>query len=125
MNRDFARNSGETPHDLPSTDFQALLAGGLFLLIEAYDCARRLKEDPWEFAVEVGCLRASGLTNTHLRWLLRQGFAFHAVESSQRSQPRRAFETVGYLSLPEAACFVLTEAGVAYARGLRVVTGEE
>ena len=36
-----------------------LAATGLRLLLEAHCCVRELEADAWEFAVEIGCLKAA------------------------------------------------------------------
>jgi hypothetical protein len=108
------------PHDPPLRDRRrhpVLPAHGLRLLLDAYRWERELEADEWEFAVEIRCLNAAGLTNTHLRWILHRGYALHGVEQTQPGASRRTFRRVSNLSLPEATCFVLTDAGAAYALG--------
>jgi hypothetical protein len=103
--------------DLPHLDggpHPDLSAKGLHLLLEAYTCVRELKADDWQFAVEIGCLRAAGLTNTFLRWLLQQGYTLQGVECTTPGAPERSFQPISNLSLPEATCFVLTQTGAAY-----------
>jgi hypothetical protein len=102
----------------PATDPHVTIPRvGMHLLLEAYCCTRELKADAWELAVELSCLRAAGLTNTQLRWLLSKGYALHRTERSQPGAPRRTFEEVGNLSLPEGTCLVLTDVGADYALG--------
>ncbi len=86
-------------------------AAALAPLVEAYQCARQLGEDVWEFALELRCLREAGLTHNHVRWLLAHGWVAQAVERSQPARRQRAFRRVANLSLVEQACFVLTRAG--------------
>ena len=85
----------------------------LALLREALDAAGAAGRDPWEFAIEVGQLRARGLTNTDLRWLLCQGYVEHAQELPGADSGRRSFRAVANLALPEQSCFILTAAGAA------------
>jgi hypothetical protein len=92
----------------------ALPAAGLRLLLEAYRCGRELEIDDWEFAVEIGCLQAAGLTNTSLRWLLYQGFVLQGADRTEPGAKRRMFQRVTNLSLSNASCFVLTDAGVVF-----------
>ncbi len=94
-----------------------LAQGGLRLLLEASHRVRELKADDWEFAVEIECLHAAGLTNTDLRWLVSRGYALQAVERIKPGARLRTFQRVANLSLPKGTCFVLTQAGVAYALG--------
>jgi hypothetical protein len=94
-------------------------------LLEAYRCVAELEADEWDFAVEIDCLHAAGLTNTHLRWLLHRGYALQGVERTAPGARRRRFRRVGNLSLPTATCFVLTDAGAAYALGSVLPCGVE
>ena len=89
------------------------------LLAEAYECARALGKDVWEFAVEVGTLRVGGPTNTALRWLLEMGYAAHAIEVPRPEEGRRTFRPVLNLGIPDGACFVLTPAGAEFVRRSR------
>jgi hypothetical protein len=89
------------------------------LLLEALDTAREEECDPWQFAVAIQSLRSAGLTDTQLRWLLRQGHIAQRLERSRPGDRRRRFQRVANLSLPERACFVLTDAGSAWARNGR------
>lgn len=88
------------------------------LLVEARDCAADLGKDVWEFALEARGLRETGTTNTVLRWLLDMGYAAHAAEIPHPTECRRMFCPITNLSIPEDACFVLTPAGVDFARRL-------
>jgi len=92
-----------------------LAANGLRLLLEAYRCARELEENEWELAVEIRCLNDAGLTSTHLRWLLHHGYALQAAEQTPLGAKRRTFQPVTNLSFTHTTCFVLTDAGAAYA----------
>jgi hypothetical protein len=85
-------------------------------LLDADAGARELGRDVWDFAVEIRCLRAAGLTHTHLRWLVCKGYAEHRLEYTQRGDPSRLFHTTANLSLSERSCFVLTQAGMDLAR---------
>jgi hypothetical protein len=89
------------------------------LLLEALDRAREEECDPWQFAVAIQPLRSAGLTDTQLRWLLRQGQVAQRLERTRPQDPRRRFQRLANLSLPEGACFLLTEAGAAWARNGR------
>jgi hypothetical protein len=95
----------------------------LLLLLEARDCARAARRDEWELAVEIGALRAAGLTPNHLRWLLLQGHVAQAVEQTSPAEEHRTFRPVANLSLAEGACFVLTQGGAAYVRAAQEAEG--
>jgi hypothetical protein len=90
-------------------------AAALAPLLEAYHGAQALECDLWEFAIEIRCLREAGLSHTHLRWLLANKLIAQGVDRSKPSQGLRTFVPVANLSLAEATCFVLTEAGAVYA----------
>ncbi len=90
-------------------------AAALRLLVQARAAAREVGQDPWEFALEIRCLRAAGLTHTHLRWLICKGYVVHAEERTSPREARRRFERVGNLKLGRRTCCVLTEAGAAHA----------
>ncbi len=70
----------------------------------------------WDFAVEIGALRALGLSDNDLRWLTCKSYALHAREVTLGGEVGRAFRPEGDLSFGERTCFVLTEEGVACAR---------
>jgi hypothetical protein len=88
---------------------------GLLLLREAQAAAHAAGRDVWEFAVEVGELRAAGLTHTDLRRLLVAGLAEHAAERSESCCAVRHFEPLANLTIPEGACFILTATGATLA----------
>jgi hypothetical protein len=99
--------------DTPATSvWRALL-----LLHEALAAALGAGRDPWEFALEIGQLRALGLTNTDLRRLLCRGYVAHAQEQTGSAAPARSFHPVPSLALPERTCFVLTALGGRVASG--------
>jgi hypothetical protein len=92
-----------------------LPVAGVRLLLEAYDFARGLQVDAWDFAVEARYLTATGLTCTHLRWLLHKGYALQGLEQAPVAGKPRRFGRVPGLYLSDRACFALTESGAAYA----------
>ncbi len=85
---------------------------GLQLLREAYEAARSVNRDLWEFAVEMAEMRAAGLTRADLRWLLCEGFALHAREALGAGNGKRVFQHIPGLALPEGSCFVLASRGL-------------
>lgn len=88
----------------------------LALLLESRAYAEELERSPWDFAVEIGSLRAAGLTTSDLRWLVCKSHVEHARESTMPGDQTRCFRAGGGLTFSRRTCFVLTETGVAYAR---------
>jgi hypothetical protein len=80
------------------------------MLADARALATEIPKDPWEFAVEIGQMRAAGITHSDLRWMVSRQWIEHAWEI-RRSKGRRAFRTATNLSFPESTCFVLTTYG--------------
>src|SRR5436190_20341115 len=104
---------------MPATAAGALnprLRAALALLLAAADGARAVRRSAWEFAVEIRELRAAGVSNTDLRWLVCQGYAEGALEQRRTGAGRRSFLPLTTLALPEETCFVLTAGGVRLAR---------
>src|SRR5262249_22047958 len=93
------------------------LQPSLTLLLNAFEYAQELRCPAWDFAVEIEDLRAIGLTNSDLRWLVCKGLVEHAVET-QASGRKRSFRAAGQLRLCENTCVVLTAAGAMFARSL-------
>jgi len=85
---------------------------GLVILLEAFESAKELHYEVWEFAVEIQNLRRAGLSGNDLRWLLCKGYVEHAIENTQPKAAQRTFQSLGNLMLGETSCFVLTRAGV-------------
>jgi hypothetical protein len=100
-----------SPGPLAGAGRESRIRPGLLLLRDALERARELKHDPWEFAVNIRQLRAAGLTNTDLRWLVCKGYAEHALEGISAGAGRRSFLKLASLALPERTCFVLTAQG--------------
>jgi hypothetical protein len=90
---------------------------GLVLLRDAWDCAHDNELDPWQFAVEIDALRAAGLTNTDLRWLINRGLLEHRCEQTRPGDRSRRFgkASPGSLVLAKRDCCILTEAGYQFA----------
>lgn len=88
----------------------------LELLVGAYDFARELQRDPWDFAVEIEDLRRAGLANCELRWLVCRGYVEHAREVTSEGDEVRAFRPCRGLTFSKTTCFCLTEQGLAFAR---------
>ena len=112
------------PHSLPAhastaREFAELCQhyqAGLRTLFEGYRYADELGRDRWEFAVEVEFLRAAGLNNNDLRWLVGKGYVDHALEITPPGKAPRRFRRGGPFALCERSSFALTDDGVALAR---------
>ena len=81
----------------------------LLPLQKAYDLARDVQCDPWEFAIEIDRLVSLGLTVSDLRWMVRKGHIRHAVEVTRSGDPVRRFEPGANLAFSRRTCFVLAE----------------
>ena len=89
---------------------------GLLQLLKAEAYAREVRRPNWDFAVEIEGLRAAGLTNGDLRWLVCKGYVEHALETTPAKSEARSFGREGGLNFGRRSCFVLTETGAAFAR---------
>jgi hypothetical protein len=105
---DFASDQGPARLGLSAPTQAALKT-----LFEARAYAELAGVDVWEFAVEIRSLAALGVSSNDLRWLVCQGYAAHAKEATQPGSRRREFQTITSFMMPEEACFVLTDDGVA------------
>lgn len=90
----------------------------LRLLMEAYDCAKELRRNVWDFAVEIEELKNVGCTSSEFRWLVCKEIVAHAREIPPANSEQRAFEPCRGLVFNRNTCFALTEAGVQLARGI-------
>jgi hypothetical protein len=91
----------------PPSMVRAVLA----LLAKSRQYASSARCDKWQYAEELGSLRATGASNSDLRWLLHKGYVVHREEMTRRGSPSRAFRKLGPLELRERACFVITDSG--------------
>jgi hypothetical protein len=94
------------------------LRSGLSLLIEALDWASLSGIDPWDFAVEVSRLRAAGLSDTHLRWLVVHNYLQHAFELTLTGDEKRSYRHLKTLRFRQRSCFILSPDGAEFARPL-------
>jgi hypothetical protein len=99
---------------LPTAAFQA----GLTELLKACDYASQIRRAAWDFAVEIGQLRAAGMTDSDFRWLVCMGYVEHAREITRLEEDGREFRPTGNLSFSKRTCFVLTSLGHSFARSL-------
>jgi len=63
-------HAGDVAEAAGSRNESLNLCAGLDILTKAYQCAGELGRSAWDFAVELATLRAAGLTETNLRWLV-------------------------------------------------------
>jgi hypothetical protein len=114
-----------TPTDGIGTNLMKQQAGGLALprrvlsaleiLLEAHRYAQDLQHGDWDFAVEMAQLRGMGLTDNDFRWLVGKKLVAHGREITVPSESQRSFQFPKMLEFSDTTCFVLTEAGIAYA----------
>ena len=94
----------------------------LALLLEAQDCSQDLGCSSWNFAVEIAVLHHSGATASILRWLVGKGYLAHAREVTAPREAARSFREDAGLRFGRRTCFVLTQAGLRFARQVLAVT---
>jgi hypothetical protein len=98
----------------PCVEIGRRFHAGLAALREAYEYAGELERSVWDFAVEIQVLRATGMTNSDLRWLVCRELVEHASEITRDFQATRAFRPTGMLTFTKRTCFVLTETGAVH-----------
>lgn len=99
---------------LQTTIRGAGLRMGIAQLVEAHECARDRGSDPWQFALGIAGLLATGMTESELRWLTSKGYVAHGCEVTAARDSRRTFQSRRNLAFSQQSCFVLTSAGVLY-----------
>jgi hypothetical protein len=100
--------------DLASAIRSTLAPGmlaGVLLLLRGYRCSQRTGSDPWEFAVEVEDVRAAGMSNSDIRWLLAEGYVRKAREITHRLDLKRIFVPNNTYVICERSCLILTPTG--------------
>ena len=110
-------SSGELPISLEA------LRPGVESLLVASRCAADVGQNEWWFAIEIQTLRQLGLVETHLRWLIGRKFLFHREEVPPEEllgfDPYdRQFRDACLYQFSERSCFVLTKAGLEFAKML-------
>jgi hypothetical protein len=108
-----AKQAHKTPNGRMANPFGPALS----VLLGASQYAAYTHVDPWEFAVEIGQLRALGLTDNDLRFLVRLRYVDHATEVTPINKDGRQFRRTGDLSFTERTCFVLAPEGIVAVRG--------
>ncbi|MEX2137777.1 MAG: hypothetical protein WD894_00835 [Pirellulales bacterium] len=91
-------------------------ATALRWLLEAHTYAVSLSHDVWQFALGITSLGQGGLSLNDIRWLLYRRLVQHGMETTQPGEDRRTFRAGGAVRFDRRSCFVLTEAGMAFAR---------
>ena len=74
-------------------------------LAEAYDYARDMQCDLWDFAVEIEALTAIGLSLDDLRWLVTSGYVRHGREVTRPSDAARRFRPARNLNFTKTDVF--------------------
>jgi hypothetical protein len=83
--------------------------------LDAYQYAKDLDLDPWDFAVELPSLQPLGLTNSDCRWLIARGWVECGFELTLAGDERRSFRRSANLKLLKRSCLVLTDVGASAA----------
>ncbi len=112
-------NGTENGKEATARDFSWLprrLVGAIVPLLEAHQYAEHLGNDDWDFSISFGSLRSEGLTETDVRWLVHAGFVDFAYEVSLPGEATRQYRRSENLVFSESLCFVLTVAGIEFAR---------
>jgi hypothetical protein len=81
--------------------------------------------DPWQEAVPLSELWATGVRRADLRRLVHDGLVEYWVEVTTARSKRRQFRVWHNHALPDGSCFVLTGRGVAAARAAEFGTPPE
>lgn len=111
-------SSGFQKDQLCARSLPENIRAGLTLLKQAYDYARDLDRDVWEFAVEIRALREAGLISSDLRWLTWKGYVEHGDETTELGMDRRQFSWHRTPTFSKQTCFVLTAEGAELASDL-------
>mgnify|MGYP006427086959 CR=1 FL=1 len=112
MISDIHRNAGGLPLKIKSA---------MTILIESHAYALDLERDLWDFPVEIETLQEIGLTPNDFRWLVSKGYVEVGCELTKPCSEHREFSlcrshAFNDRSCHRRACFILTDAGLAYAR---------
>jgi hypothetical protein len=119
---EMATNSEGTNPDIPALSRDAVLAA-LLELLAAHRIAHDLNSvSPWDHAVELAALCATGSHYSGLRWLVEKHLLQQRAETTGPEDRQRRFEDACPLFFSQRSCFLLTAKGVALAEGLFVAT---
>ena len=103
------------PHQQPVQALFALNADqhkALTCLQEAHAAAVDLGVCAWTLACQLPNLRAMGISETVLRWLVVRGLAEHRHEITTPRQRHRTFLRAPNLCFTESSCFVISAAAI-------------
>lgn len=89
----------------------AFTTAALDILGRAHRYAVRAGADIWEFAVEIDEFHRAQISNSDLRWLVSQRYAWHADETASADGKRR-FRRAPLTALNERSCFIIAPAGL-------------
>lgn len=87
-------------------------------LLRAREYADEVGVDPWKFAVEWRLLRARGLEETDVRYLVARGLVEFRREISLPAAFERTFVQHDVPRLSSDTAFILTPAGISFCRSL-------
>jgi hypothetical protein len=85
------------------------MVAALRFLAEAKQFAQQLHRNPWDFAVEIDCLRELGLTCNDFRRLACEGWIEHAREVTAVNDRARIFQPDRPLCFSKTTCVVLAD----------------
>ncbi len=88
------------------------VCSSLLSLLEAHRYANDLGSDDWEFAIEITVLRAEGLTDTDVRWMVQAGLVDFAYDVSLPGETVRQFRRAQNLVYSETLCMILSRSGI-------------
>jgi len=74
--------------------------------------AASLNADVWQFSLELRALEQLGASLHDLRWMIANSLVEHRLETTSPDSRERTFRRLENLSIPAAACFVITKAGL-------------
>ena len=118
------KDNHQNPIDREGRELAPGVRSAIVDLAKAYQYASEISANPWEFAIEIERLTATGITTSDLRWLVTKGYVEHAREITASGDTARRFEPAQSLSFPSETCFVVTDAGLllaAESEGLRII----
>ena len=91
------------------------IARAIYRLWKAGRYAAETGRDIWEFAVSIAELRRDGISDSDLRWLVCRGYLEHANEIAATCSERK-YDRHASLRFCKRTAFIITDAGVAFAR---------
>lgn len=100
----------------------APIARALDMLWQAHRYAMDAGMNSWDFAIEINEFRRADVCNSELRWILSQGYAAHASETSSGAE-KRQFHCESSMSLNETSCFIIAQAGLALVESWNAADG--